>query len=212
MNKRIISLLSDGFDSPVASYLMIKMGFTPIFVSFITTSKLDMEMMRKIKKIVKKLSDYTNDQLKLFIIPHTSNLEIFKTKCPRKLTCILCKRLMFRIAFKVAKMEGTNLILTGDILGEQASQTLSNLYSYNEIFTNFIKLSPLIGLNKQQIINLNKKIGLYDISSYKIQSCQYFPQYPETNAKEKEIENTEKLLNLSQLISNSLENVKILKF
>jgi thiamine biosynthesis protein ThiI len=120
--------------------------------------------------------------------------------------------MMLRIACYLADKEQTKLILTGDILGEQASQTLSNLYSYNEILKNYIKLMPLIGLNKLDVININKNIGLYRISSNKINSCQYYPQYPETNVKKKEIKRAENKLNLSQILENSLKNAQILKF
>lgn len=212
MNKKLVSLLSDGFDSPVAAYLMMKRGFKPIFLTFITTNQQNKEMITKIEKILKKLSNFADQELKLYLISHTSNLEIFKTKCSRKLTCILCKRVMLRIAAKLAAEEETNIILTGDILGEQASQTLSNLYSYNNVLDKNIKLTPLIGLNKLDIINLNKKIGLYQICSDKISSCNYYPQYPETNVKKNDIKRAEKKLNLSKMIKKSIEKAKILKF
>lgn len=208
MKKKAIILLSDGLDSPVAAYLMMKKGFLPVFITFLTTQVHSKQMVKKVINIVKKLSRFSDYTIKLLFIPHTDNLKQIIKICPRKLTCILCKRLMFRIAKEIGIKEETNLIVTGDILGEQASQTLANLYSYNDIFKGFIKISPLIGLNKLKIVNINKKIGVYDISSKKIQSCQNFPQYPETNAKLLEIEKAEKKLKLKKMIADTLENVK----
>jgi len=210
MKKKAIILLSDGLDSPVAAYLMMKKGFLPVFITFLTSQVDRKQMKEKVINIVKKLSKFSDNAIKLFFIPHTDNLKQIIKNCPRKLTCILCKRLMYRIAKEIGENEEINQIVTGDILGEQASQTLANLYSYNDIFKGFIKLCPLIGLNKLNIININKKIGVYEISSKKIQSCQSFPQYPETNAKLSEIEKAEKNLNLNKLILVSLENKKSL--
>jgi thiamine biosynthesis protein ThiI len=212
LNKKVISLLSDGFDSPVAAYLMMKQGFLPVFLTFLTTVQEEADMREKIGNVLNKLSKFSQTELKAYLIPYTSNLEIFKNRCSRKLTCILCKRMMLRVACQIADKETTRLILTGDILGEQASQTLSNLYSYNAILKNYIKLMPLIGLNKMDVININKIIGLYSISSNKINSCQYYPQYPETNVKKKEIKRAENKINLSQILENTLKSAQILKF
>jgi thiamine biosynthesis protein ThiI len=210
MEKKALLLLSDGLDSPVAAYLMIKKGFFPIYITFLTTKAHRDQMEKKTYSIAQKLSIFSEKPVKHYFIPHSTNLHQIILKCPRKLTCILCKRLMFRIVEEIGKKEGINLIITGDILGEQASQTLSNLYSYNDLFHRFIKITPLIGLNKLEIINKNKEIGLYDICSKKIDSCQNYPQYPETNAKIREIINAEKRLNLKDMISKSLENMKCL--
>jgi len=210
--KKVICLLSDGLDSPVASYMMIKKGFIPIFLNFLTSTSSSKKMREKIVKIAKELSSFSNYKTKLYIISHTSNLEVLKRECPRKLTCVLCKRLMFRFAKEIGKREKSNFIITGDILGEQASQTLGNLFSYQNLFKNFVKISPLIGFNKKDVIDLNKKIGLYDLCSEKIASCDYNPQYPETNAKIHEVLSAEKGYNPKNLILKSLEKTELLEF
>ena len=145
--KKFISLLSGGLDSPIAAYLMIKKGFTPIFLSFLTSDDLKHSMRLKVLKIIELLKKFTEEKIKIYLINHNSNLNLFKKICERKLTCILCKRLMIRIAKHIGIREDTNLIVTGDILGEQASQTLDNLYTYNDLIENFIVLRPLIGWN-----------------------------------------------------------------
>ncbi|MBD3196915.1 MAG: hypothetical protein GF317_17815 [Candidatus Lokiarchaeota archaeon] len=211
MKNKIICLLSDGLDSPVAATLMIKKGFHPIFVSFLTSITELNQMQEKLINIGKKISSYTPDLLNLYLIPHNDNLNLIKKTCQRKLTCILCKRFMFRVAKKIAKIEKTNYILTGDILGEQASQTLDNLYSYNDLFRDYVKISPLIGFNKLDIINLNKTFSFYSISSQKINSCQHYPQYPETRAKISEVKNAENLLDYETLILKTIQNAQILK-
>ena len=212
MKRKIVSLLSDGFDSPIASYLMMNKGFIPVFVSFLTT-KPEREAIRlKIIKIAQKLSNYTSERLKLYFIDHYNTLEIIKRNCSRKLTCVLCKRIMFRIAKKIGSKEDTNLILTGDILGEQASQTIDNLLSYNDLFVDYIKLAPLIGFNKLDIMKISKNIGLYDICAEKFQSCVYYPEFPETRAKIDEIRIAEKNIKIDEYLDDIKNKIEILKF
>lgn len=210
--KKFISLLSGGLDSPIAAYVMMRQGFTPIFLSFLTSDDIEQSMKKKVINIVKILSTFTQDKLKLYFVNHDNNLERFIQACDRKLTCVLCKRLMLRIAQQLGKLEKTNIIVTGDILGEQASQTLDNLYSYNNIIHDFILLRPLIGCDKQEVIELNKQIGLYNLSSESSAGCKSNPQYPETHAKISEVEDSEKKVNIEELIAKSIKNFEILKF
>ncbi|MGV9198161.1 MAG: hypothetical protein ACOC4M_04920 [Promethearchaeia archaeon] len=207
---KFVSLLSEGFDSPVASYLLIKKRFTPIFLSFLTSATQNDKMKRKIIAITKKLSEFTPNSLKLYFINHVSNLENIKKNAARKLTCVLCKRLMYRIAKRICQSEDINIFVTGDILGEQASQTLDNLYIYSDLLANYTKLSPLIGFNKLEILEISRQIGLYQICAEKLEACQYNPQYPETHAKKKEVKKNEERLKLNDMIDHSINNAEIL--
>jgi thiamine biosynthesis protein ThiI len=119
---------------------------------------------------------------------------------------------MLRIAKQIGKKEDTNIIVTGDILGEQASQTLDNLYSYNDVIQDTIMLRPLIGCDKQEVININKQIGLYNTTSIASAGCNFNPQYPETHAKLFEVENSETKVNITELVENSIRNAEKLKF
>ena len=210
--RKFISLLSGGLDSSIAAYLMIKRDFIPVFLSFLTSDDANHSMKNKVIDLVKLLSRYTDNELKIYIINHDNNLEAFKQFCDRKLTCVLCKRLMLRTAKCLGSLENTKIIVTGDILGEQASQTLDNLYSYNNIIQDFIVLRPLIGCDKQEIININKKIGSYEVSSIPSAGCKFNPQYPETHAKPHEIQHSESKINIFDLVENSIEKAEVLKF
>jgi len=210
--KRFISLLSSGLDSPIAAYLMMKKDFTPVFISFLTSDDEESSMKNKVIRIVKELAQYTKNEIKLYLINHDLNLDLFKVKCERKLTCILCKRLMIRIAKKIGKLEKTNIIVTGDILGEQASQTLDNLYAYNNLLKDYVILRPLIGRDKLEVIKLNEEIGLYEITSKSTAGCQYNPQYPETHAKPQEVKEEEKLVEIDEFIIKSIERAEMLSF
>ncbi len=209
--KKIISLISGGFDSPVATYLMIKQGFLPVCVSFITNYENIDKFKEKILKIVKILSTYIEKNLKVYFIDQNSNLILFKENCERKLTCILCKRFMYRVGSKIGQIEGTNLLVTGDILGEQASQTLDNIFSYQSIVRNTTILRPLIGFDKLEVMKISRKIGLYEICSEKSDFCTYFPEFPETHAKVPVIEESEKNIPILSLINKSIKEAEILE-
>jgi len=208
---KFISLLSGGLDSPIAAYLMIRKGFEPIFLSFLTSDDEHESMKKKVLKIVQILKKYSTTRFKLYFVKHDPNLELFRVSCERKLTCILCKRFMIRVAKQIGIIENTNLIVTGDILGEQASQTLDNIYAYNDLLTDFLIIRPLIGWNKIDVIELNKEIGLYEVTSQASASCQFNPQYPETHAKINEVLDSESNIDFEKLIDNSVTNAERLE-
>ena len=209
-SKKFISLLSSGFDSPLAAALMIKRQFIPVFLSFLTSDDEVHSMKNKIIRIIKKLKNLTSNQLKVYFIDFDDNLNVLKNNCDRKLTCVLCKRLMFRIARNLAIKEKTNLIVTGDILGEQASQTLDNLYSYNEIAKDIVILRPLIAYDKNDVIRDIRELGLYEIISQPSAACAFNPQYPETHAKLEEVIFSEKKIKITNLVNNAISNIEVL--
>ncbi len=210
--KKFISLISGGLDSPVASYLFMRKRYNPIFLSFLTSDDLDLTMKKKVLSIIKQLIDTTKLRAKLYVINHDPNLITFKNNCERKLTCVLCKRLMIRIAIQIGKIEGTNLIVTGDILGEQASQTLDNLFAYNDLIKETVLLRPLIGFDKLEVIKINESINLFKLCSQKSASCTFNPQYPETYAKCVEVQEEESRVDISKLVDSSIKSAETLEF
>jgi thiamine biosynthesis protein ThiI len=207
---KFISLISGGFDSPLAAALMIKRGFIPIFLSFLTSDDKMHSMKNKVIKIIKKLKSLTKNPIKVYLIDFDNTLNVLKKNCQRKLTCVLCKRLMLRIARVIGLRENTNIIVTGDILGEQASQTLDNLFSYNDIAKDFVILRPLITYDKKEVIEAIRELGLYDLISQPSATCLFNPQYPETHAKLKEVLLSENKISLEDLIKRSIKNAEIL--
>ncbi|MEJ2296416.1 MAG: hypothetical protein P8Y23_16825 [Candidatus Lokiarchaeota archaeon] len=207
---KFISLISSGFDSPLAAAVMINRDFSPVFLSFLTSDDERNSMKKKVVTLIKKFKDLTDRVLKVYIIDYDNTLNALKNNCERKLTCVLCKRLMLRIAAYIGSKENTNIIVTGDILGEQASQTLDNLFSYNDIINGFIILRPLIAYNKNEVINSIRELGLYDIISQPSPSCKYNPQYPETHAKLREVKKSENRINIITLVQKAYKNAEIL--
>ncbi len=181
-----ISLISGGIDSPVSSFLMMKRGIKIIFVHFV----IDQSSVPKVKKIVQSLTRFQN-QSKLYLVPlEKIHKEIFK-EGKEKLRCLLCKRAMIEIAEEIAKKEKIKTIITGENIGQVASQTLENLNVITNK-TNLLILRPLSGLDKLEIISLAKKIGTFELSILKENSCPIVPKHPETKGHLKEVEEDEK--------------------
>ncbi len=202
---KLITLISGGIDSPVAAHLMLKKGceMTAIHLK----NSTDKRQLEKIKKILKTLEKLHNTKISLYSIDHAQTLEKITKKCDTKLTCILCRRFMYRIAEEIAKKEKADAILTGESLGQVASQTLDNLYAEHSS-TRTRVLRPLIGFDKSEIINISKDIGTYETSILPDTSCPFTPKYPETHAKKKDIESAEKKLDIDTIIKKVTKKAK----
>lgn len=177
---KVIALVSGGIDSPVAAFLMMKRGCEIIILNFNNypyTSKSN----EKVHKIVEKLEDYSPSKLKFFKANYREYLKNCIEKANPRLTCVLCKSGMYKIAEKLAEQEDALAIIDGSSLGQVASQTLPNVLA-TRYSTNMPILSPLIGLDKSEIEEIAKKIGTFDISILPSADCTAVPQYPETNA------------------------------
>ena len=185
---KAIILLSSGIDSPVAAYLMQKQGLELIGLNFV------LEKSKNIEKILKKLGIK-----KVYYINHKEILTQIKNNTNPKYTCILCKRIMYRIAEKLAKKQNAKFIITGDNLGQVASQTLDNL----AVLDNAIKtpiLRPLLCFDKNEIIDIAKNINTYELSENK--KCLFVPRHPSTKAKLEIIEKEESKLDIKSIINS----------
>ncbi|MDD5087094.1 MAG: hypothetical protein PHV16_05065 [Candidatus Nanoarchaeia archaeon] len=174
---KAIILLSHGIDSPVAAYLMQKKGLELIGVNFFTTSYKDVEIIAK-KLGIKKIH----------YIDHKNILSEIKNNTHPKYTCILCKRMMYRIAEKIAEKENAKFIVTGENLGQVASQTLDNLAVLEEA-VEIPVLRPLLCLDKEEIVNIAKEIETYNLA--KNVKCPFVPKRPATKADLKTIKREE---------------------
>ena len=206
---KLVSLLSGGIDSPVASYMMAKRGAKLIFVHFKNrTIGGANDGEEKIQNLTKILSKFQGKS-KLYIIPFEEFQKEIIAKIPAKNRMIVYKRIMFQIAEKIARKEKARGIVTGDSLSQVASQTLENIeVIYNS--ANLPIFSPLIGMNKQEIINLAVKIETFEISIIPYQDCCSFliAKHPETKAKLEEIEKQEANLEIDTIIDKTLSEIE----
>tara|TARA_B100000315_G_scaffold223408_1_gene228187 strand:- start:73 stop:1299 length:1227 start_codon:yes stop_codon:yes gene_type:complete len=207
---KVIASLSGGIDSPVASFLAMKRGCEVIFMHAYNKTQVTTGVLSKLEDLVKQLAKI---QLKarLYIIPFEKIQKEIILKVPAKLRMIIYRRFMMQIINEIAKKEKAKAIITGDSVGQVASQTLDNI---NCIYAaaNIPVLAPLIGMNKEEIVNLAKKIGTYEISIQPYPDCCSFniAQHPETRGKLAEIEKVEENIeNKKELIIEAIEKTKI---
>ncbi len=206
---KVVSLLSAGFDSPIASYMMMKRGAKVIFVHYHSYPYASFNSIEQAKQLVKILSRYQLHS-RLYIVPIAEAQRIIVLNAPVGLRTILYRRLMIKIAEKIAEKEGAEALVTGESLGQVASQTLRNIRVINQIATLPI-LRPLIGIDKEEIIQKAREIGTYEISSQPYDDCCHFltGRHPETWADFDEIFEVEKKLNWDELVDMSLKNAEI---
>ncbi len=203
---KVVTLLSGGIDSPVSSFLMMKRGCELVVLHFNNHPYTD-GSNNKLMKIIKKLEEYSPSKLKVYIAPYGSYLKSCIEKAPHRLTCVLCKTGMYRIAQEIAKKEDALAIVDGSSLGQVASQTLPNLLATRYV-TNMPVLSPLIGLDKVEIGDMGKKIGTFEISILPAPGCTAVPQYPETNAKLEKFLDVLREIDFEDEVKNVLSSIK----
>ena len=208
---RAVCLLSGGIDSAVACWLVMKRGCPIVPVYFDNTPLTDETATAKALEVARKLFEWSiGFPRKVYIISHGKNLQAFVKDAPRKLTCILCKRMMYRIAERIADAENAEGIVTGEAIGEQASQTITNLRALDEASTKYPIHRPLLGFDKTETTEIARKISTFEISTQKAKKCSAAPTKPSTKAKLEIVKNAEKELNIESMVEESAETAKTL--
>lgn len=205
---RVISLISGGIDSPVATYLMLRRGDDCICLHFDNRPFTDERQLKKTKRLVRKLKEISGKELKLYLVPHGETQLEFARKTIRKYGCVFCRRMMFRIAQRIAEMEDADAIVTGESLGQVASQTLENISVEEEAVTIPI-VRPLIGLDKVEIQKIAKNIGTYDISIEPSVCCTIVPKKPATRSSVGRIRSEESLLDIDDLVEKAVSRAEV---
>lgn len=206
----VISLISGGIDSPVATWMIMRRGAVPIFMNMSTAPFSNPHESTIVYKIANKLARWAPGMKLTFIsVPHGHALEKFSTKAPKQETCVLCKRQMLRMAEEFSNNYDTLAIVTGDSLSQVASQTLTNIRVLSQAVELPI-LRPLIGMDKKQIVDLAKKIGTLDEKMENSGDCQAVPKYPQTAADLEWLKGVEtKYLGIPELVKEAKEGIKI---
>jgi thiamine biosynthesis protein ThiI len=206
---KLVVLLSGGIDSPVAAYMMMKRGCQITALHFDNEPFTDSRSLEKVKKIVKKLREYsTGAKLELKVVKYGDYLQKCREEA-EKLTCVLCKSGMYKTAEMLAIREKALGIVDGSSVGQVASQTLPNLLA-TRTSVSMPVLSPLIGMDKVEIENIAKKIGTYELSIIQDGGCSAVPRYPETNAEINlvlDAQNAVDADNQLELVINSLKTI-----
>ncbi len=204
---KAVILLSGGIDSPVAAWFAMKRGVVPIFLHAYQYSSIDLVLESKIPKIVEKLLPYANGfKLKTYYIPaYYFTLKVAKTDKLGKYEPVLFKAFLLRVAERIAKKEKANLIFTGESLGQVSSQTPLNIRASQEGIKLPV-LRPLIGFDKEEIIDIAKKIDTYNLSINPYPDvCSINARNPSTAAKHEIIKKMLKEMEISKIVRETLK-------
>ncbi len=204
----MISLLSGGIDSPVASFKIIKRGAKCIFLHFHAYPTTSKQSIEKVKRIVKKLSFFQGESF-LYLISFDKIQKEIMINTEEKMRVLLYRRFMFRIAEKIMNIEKAKAIVTGESLGQVASQTVENI-RVAESAVDCLVLRPLSGFNKNEIIKKAEEIETYKISILPEDDCcvRFLPQKPEIKGKILDTEKEEKRLDIEKLVNEALNSLE----
>lgn len=202
---RAVFLVSGGIDSPVAAYLGISRGLEPVFVYFDTAPFTGDGAKRKALETIGRVEEVTGVDGQTVVVPHGPDLSLIVRECRRNFSCLLCKRMMYRKAAGIARREGCKGLVTGEILGEQASQTLRNLVLDSSVVDIPI-VRPLVGMNKLEVEAIARRIGTFEISTSLQAPCTAAAIKARTRAKREELEREEARLPIQDLLDSSLKN------
>jgi thiamine biosynthesis protein ThiI len=202
---RLVALISGGFDSPVAAYRMMQRGCRLIFVHFHGAPYQDKTSQEKVRDLVRTLTRH-QFQSRLYFVPFGEIQRQIVASVGRPLRVVLYRRMMLRIAEAVAGAEKAKALVTGESLGQVASQTLQNIAVIQQAATLPI-LRPLVGMDKQEIVGQSRRIGTFDISSVPDQDCcqLFVPKHPATKARPREVAAAESSLDVNALLRLGLD-------
>lgn len=210
-NGRGLLLMSGGIDSPVAAFMMAKRGMTIDAIHFHSYPYTSQRALDKVKRLVKQLSSYMGD-INLHIVNLLPIQEEIVKNCPASEVTILVRRFMMRIAEIIAKKNEDMMLITGESLGQVASQTAEALV-VTDSSVNIPVMRPLIAMDKVDIMDLAKEIGTYEISIEPYEDCctVFLPKHPVTKPKLNYIENSESALKVKELINSAAESAELIR-
>jgi len=209
---RAMSLLSGGIDSPVASWMMAKRGVALEMVHFYSYPYTSPEAKEKVLDLARLLTPWTG-RLIVHVVPFTHIQEELRRACPEELFTLLMRRFMMRIAEGMARRTGCRALVTGESLGQVASQTMDAMAVTGAV-ASLPVFRPLVGMDKEEVVRIARKIGTFETSILPYEDCctVFTPRHPRTRPHLDEIEAAEAVLDVEALVQEALdatERVKI---
>ena len=209
---KALFLVSGGIDSPVAAWLLIRKGVEPVFAYFDSYPLCDqaaegiaLDSIRAVCRVV------GIEDARIYVVAHSPDLQDILSNCPPKYACILSRRIMFRVAEEIALRQGCQAIVTGDALGQKASQTLQNIVTADSVLNRVQVVRPLVGMNKLKIEQYARKIGTYQISIRPgVATCGVPTDNPSTSARRDRLTEVEAALDVGAMVKRDLEGARIL--
>ena len=208
INGRAVSLLSGGIDSPVSSYMIAKRGVALDMVHFFSYPYTSDEAKEKVIELARLLTAYCG-RLTLHIVPFTAIQEELRRSCPEELFTVVMRRFMMRIAQEVAKRCGAKALVTGECLGQVASQTMEAMACTGAVVDLPI-LRPCIGMDKEEIVQISRKIGTYETSILPYEDCctVFTPRHPRLRPTIGEMQYAEEKLDIEKRVAEAVAGIE----
>jgi tRNA uracil 4-sulfurtransferase len=209
-NGKAMLMLSGGIDSPVAGYLSLKRGVEIEGVHFYSPPFTSERAKQKVIDLTEKLANISGT-IALHIVPFTEIQQMIQDQVPSNYTMTTTRRLMLRITDEIRRRQNGLAIITGESLGQVASQTLESMYTINQV-TNTPILRPLVMMDKTEIISLAQQIDTYDISIRPFEDCCtiFVPSSPKTKPKLDKVEHFESFVDFEPFIQKAVDNTELM--
>ncbi len=203
-----VTLLSGGIDSPVSTYMIARRGVRLIPVHFFSFPYTSEQAKEKVIELTRLLTAWCG-RMDLEVVPFTHIQEEIRDKCPEEYFTLIMRRFMMRIAERIALDVGAKAIVTGENLGQVASQTMEAMASTQAVL-HMPVLQPLVGMDKEEIVRLSRKIGTFDTSILPYEDCctVFTPRHPRTRPTVAEVEKAEAALDVDALVEEALRGVE----
>lgn len=208
---RAALLISGGIDSPVAGYMLARRGVELSAVHFYSYPYTSVRARDKVVELTKLVARYAG-KIRLHLVPFTDIQMTIYEKCPSKETTVLMRRLMMRIAEMIAVNDGARALITGEALGQVASQTMESLCVTDDAVQMPV-FRPLIGFDKDDIVAVAKRIGTFETSIQPYEDCctVFVPQHPVTKPDIKQLRESEALVDFSEMIEKALADTEVME-
>ena len=205
---KAVSLLSGGIDSPVASWMMAKRGVALEMVHFFSYPYTSPEAKDKVLTLAQLLPPWCG-RLTVHVVPFTKIQEQLRLHCPEALFTLLMRRFMMRISERVAQRVGAHGLITGESLGQVASQTMEAMAVTGQVCTLPV-FRPLVGMDKEEIVRTARKIGTFETSILPYEDCctVFTPRHPKTHPKLEEITEAEAALDIEALVEEAVQGIE----
>ncbi len=202
-------LLSGGIDSPVAGYMMAKRGIHISAIHFVSPPYTSDRALLKVEELCQKMTDYCGD-IRFYCVPFTKIQEQLKLRCPEEYFTILMRRLMMIIAQEIAKKDECVALITGESVGQVASQTVQAMVCTDAV-CHVPVFRPCIGLDKTEIIEIARKIDTFDISVQPYEDCctVFTPRHPKIRPQLEQIEKAQEKGNFAELIQEAIDGTEL---
>ena len=196
-------LISGGIDSPVAAWMMAKRGVELTAVHFASPPYTSERAEEKVKELLSKVSEY-GGRLRMFTVPFTKIQETIQSQCPEELFTIIMRRMMMKISSRIGEREGCAALITGESLGQVASQTIHAI-ACTDAAASLPVFRPLIGMDKEEIVRISRQIGAFEISIQPYEDCctVFTPKHPRTRPVLKYVELAEASVDWEEMLQEA---------